>query len=229
MNPVGPFAWHSSIYPNGHWVGDLTVFADPASAYTEAYLIYSVRPGGADGHKRDIIVAKLDPSWLGVQPTQVSEITDPREAPAAFFADGIGYFIWTSHVTGWEPNAAAVYHSKSLAGPWNAIGNPTENATSFRSQSTCACWSCVICVPGTKSGHALTGLLVRLRFLRRYPANQCKLFRLHRRPIRAVCRSEVCATLRLAANHGYICNGPHCTMARHLVVLKRSGLRAPQK
>lgn len=118
--------------------GDLTAFVDPASGFTEAYLIYSVRPGGADGHKRDVIVAKLSPSWLDVNPIQVSEITDPREAPAAFFLDGIGYFIWTSHVTGWTPNAAAVYHSKSLAGPWKPLGNPTGNATSFRSQSTCA-------------------------------------------------------------------------------------------
>jgi hypothetical protein len=134
-SPTGPFEWNKSIYPNRHWVGDLTVFVDPVS-FTDAYLIYSVRPGAPDKHVRDIMVTKLTANWLDVESAVVSEITDAREGPAAFYADGVGYFIWTSHVTGWNPNAAAVYHSKSLAGPWTAIGNPTGSNTSFSSQST---------------------------------------------------------------------------------------------
>ena len=49
-------------------------------------------------------------------------------------------------MTGWDPNAAAVYHSKSLSGPWASLGNPTGNSTSFSSQSTyiqqvnSSCW-----------------------------------------------------------------------------------------
>jgi hypothetical protein len=91
--------------------------------------VYSVRPNGPDGHQRDIIIAKLTNDWLDVEPAKVSEITDAREGPAVFFKDGVGYFIWTSHVTGWSPNPAAVYHSTSLSGPWVSIGNPTASVS----------------------------------------------------------------------------------------------------
>ena len=205
-------------------MGDLTAFVDPASGFTAAYLIYSVRPGAPDGHKRDIIVAKLTPDWLGVESTTVSEITDAREGPAAFYADGVGYFIWTSHVTGWDPNAAAVYHSTSLSGPWAAIGNPTGNATSFGSQSTCK--------PNPSQAHTALGLFwptrhasriiglnslcLRLRAVsaRRYSASQQQLLHLRCRPFRAVRRSQGRPTLRVAADRWDLCDQPQRSVAR---------------
>ena len=45
---AGPFQFRRSVYPNGRWAGDLTVLADPQQP-ANAYLIYSVRPGGPDG------------------------------------------------------------------------------------------------------------------------------------------------------------------------------------
>ena len=100
---AGPFQFRRSVYPNGRWAGDLTVLADPQQP-ANAYLIYSVRPGGPDGANRHIVIAKLTSDWLDVQPEQVSSIPDAREAPAAFYAGPTkGYFIWTSHVTGWNP------------------------------------------------------------------------------------------------------------------------------
>ena len=133
---AGPFAFKKSIYPNGNWVGDLTVFVDPQQP-ANAYLIYSIRPGGPKGTKRHIVTAKLAPDWLGVESEQVSDIQDPREGPAAFFVPKVGYFIWTSHVTGWNPNPAAVYFAESIESPtWTSLGNPTNNSTSFASQST---------------------------------------------------------------------------------------------
>ena len=54
-----------------------------------------------------------------------------------WYQPGIGYFIWTSHVTGWNPNPAAVYFAESITSPtWTSLGNPTHSSTSFRSQST---------------------------------------------------------------------------------------------
>ena len=133
---AGPFTFRRAVFPNGHWAGDLTVFQDPERP-AEAYLIYSVRPGGPDGTKRTLVVAKLAPDWLDVEREPVLDLGVAREAPAAFHVPGAGYFIWTSHVTGWAPNAAAVYYAESMTSPsWVPLGNPTGNATSFRSQST---------------------------------------------------------------------------------------------
>ena len=136
---AGPFAFQSSVYPNGNWVGDLTVFVDPESP-ADAYLVYSVRPNGPNHAKRQIVIAKLTKDWLGVESEQVSGITNSREGPAVFYGGpGVGYFLWTSHVTGWSANAAAVYHADSITSQtWTALAdpNPTHNATSFSSQST---------------------------------------------------------------------------------------------
>ena len=133
---AGPFAFRNSVYPNGHWAGDLTVFVDPQQP-ADAYLIYSTKPGGPDGEPRRLVVAKLTPDWLDVEPEPVYSFADAREAPAAFYVPAVGYFIWSSHVTGWSPNAAAVYHAGSMSSQsWASLGNPTGNATSFASQST---------------------------------------------------------------------------------------------
>ena len=134
---AGPFTYKTTIYPNHNWVGDLTVFVDPQQP-ANAYLIYSIRPGGPTEADRHIVTAKLTPDWLGVESGEpVSQIRDPREAPAAFFMPSVGYFIWTSHVTGWNPNAASVYFAESIESEtWSPLGNPTHNATSFSSQST---------------------------------------------------------------------------------------------
>lgn len=136
-SPLGPFTFKTSILPNGHWVGDLAVFQDPGPDGRALYLVYSVRPNGPDQHKRDIIISKFTLNWDDVLPAAVGEIKQAREGPAVFFVPGTGYFIWTSHVTGWNPNAASVFFAASIESKtWTEIGNPTNNSTSFRSQST---------------------------------------------------------------------------------------------
>ena len=109
--PEGPFVFSKTVAPNGGgWAGDLTVFVDPASP-ADAYLIYSggtastvaVGEGAGKQGAREIVVAKLTDDWLDVVPDRVTHIPDNREGPAAFYAPGVGYFIWTSHTTGWNP------------------------------------------------------------------------------------------------------------------------------
>ena len=114
------------------------MFVDPQQP-ADAYLIYSNKPSGppplAPHHY--LVIAKLTPDWLDVEPEPVYSFADAREAPAAFYVPAVGYFIWSSHVTGWSPNAAAVYHAGSMSSQsWTSLGNPTGNATSFDSQST---------------------------------------------------------------------------------------------
>ena len=134
---AGPFVFSKTVAPNGGWAGDLTVFVDPV-APSDAYLIYS---GGklpkTPQQSRHIVVSRLTDDWLDVAPVPATHIFEDLEGPAAFYAPGVGYFIWTSHVSGWNPNPAAVYHATSITSPtWTPLGNPTGNRTSFSSQST---------------------------------------------------------------------------------------------
>lgn len=61
-----------------------------------------------------------------------------NEAPALFKKDGV-YYLMASGCTGWDPNAARMFRSNSIWGPWEALGNPCtgdEANLTFRSQST---------------------------------------------------------------------------------------------
>lgn len=61
-----------------------------------------------------------------------------RESPAIFNYDGLYYMI-TSGLTGWAPNAAEYATAESMLGPWTRHGNPAhgENANvTHYSQST---------------------------------------------------------------------------------------------
>jgi len=61
-----------------------------------------------------------------------------NEAPAIFKKNGI-YYLITSGCTGWDPNAARMFKSSSIWGPWLSIGNPwkgDQSEISFDSQST---------------------------------------------------------------------------------------------
>jgi len=63
-----------------------------------------------------------------------------NEAPALFKRAG-KYYLFTSGTSGWFPNAGRSAMADSIWGPWTALGNPcrgtpSENATTFESQST---------------------------------------------------------------------------------------------
>ncbi len=61
-----------------------------------------------------------------------------NEAPAIFKQDG-WYYLITSGCTGWDPNAARSFRSRSVLGPWEQLKNPCigEGAElTFHSQST---------------------------------------------------------------------------------------------
>jgi len=49
------------------------------------------------------------------------------------------YYMITSGLTDWDPNAAGSFKAKSVIGPWEALGNPangTDSLLTFHSQST---------------------------------------------------------------------------------------------
>ncbi len=63
-----------------------------------------------------------------------------NEGPAIFKKDGV-YYMFTSGLTGWNPNPGKSAKASSITGKWESLGNPCrgtdkENETTFWSQST---------------------------------------------------------------------------------------------
>lgn len=140
VSPLGPFKFEGRWSPFGEpHAGDPTAFLDPVSG--NGFWIYSSKLNASDEASRVVRVSQMTDDFLNL--TQiVSTIQHDNEAPAAFY-DSITkqYHVWTSHTTGWNPNSAELFTSKSLAGPWTSGGNPcnssqANHSKTFYSQST---------------------------------------------------------------------------------------------
>ncbi|MEL1240588.1 glycoside hydrolase family 43 protein [Flavobacterium flavipallidum] len=117
-------------YVNGQMSRDMTVYVDDDQ---KAYLIYSSE------ENLTLHIAELTNDYLGFTGKWVRlEPGGHNEAPTIFKTGGVYYMI-TSGCTGWDPNAARSFRSKSIWGPWEAMGNPCvgEGALlTFKSQGT---------------------------------------------------------------------------------------------
>lgn len=117
-------------FNKGQMARDMTVFVDTDE---KAYHIHSSEDN-LTLHISELTADYLDftNKWTVVAPA------GHNEAPAIFKQDDVYYMI-TSGCTGWDPNAARSFKSKSIWGPWEELGNPCvgENAhLTFNSQST---------------------------------------------------------------------------------------------
>jgi beta-galactosidase len=68
-------------------------------------------------------IVELTPDYLSPTTKDSLICSDHREAPAIFEHDK-NYYLVTSACTGWAPNEANLYVSKSLFGNWQDTGNP---------------------------------------------------------------------------------------------------------
>jgi len=117
-------------FEKGQMSRDMTVYVDDNN---KAYLIHSSEDN-LTLHISELTDDYLDftKKWARMAPA------GHNEAPAIFKKDGTYYMI-TSGCTGWDPNEARSFSSKSIFGPWKSLGNPCvgEDATlTFHSQST---------------------------------------------------------------------------------------------
>lgn len=117
-------------FDRGQMARDMTIFVDTDG---KAYHIHASEDN-LTLHISELTDDYLDftNKWTTIAPA------GHNEAPAIFKQDGIYYMI-TSGCTGWDPNAARSFKSKSIWGPWESLGNPCigENANlTFNSQST---------------------------------------------------------------------------------------------
>lgn len=63
------------------------------------------------------------------------------EAPALCKRNG-WYYLLGSGCSGWKPNAARVYRARSLAGPWEALGNPCRGVNPQNGLGPEKTWGC---------------------------------------------------------------------------------------
>ena len=117
-------------FNDGQMSRDMTVFVDDDG---KAYHIH------ASEENQTLHISLLTDDYLDFTETWVRmQPGGQNEAPAVFKKDDYYYMI-TSGLTGWAPNAARSFRSKSMLGPWESLGNPAKEKGSevtFNSQST---------------------------------------------------------------------------------------------
>lgn len=144
-------------YDKGQMSRDMTVFVDDDD---KAY-VFTSSECNATLHIHELTDDYLDFTGKFVRVLR----NQHHEAPAVFKKDG-KYFMFSSHCTGWAPNAGRLSVSDSILGEWKEIYNPCRGDgqkknrtypdakadTTFRSQSTY-----VIKVQGMKDAFIYVG------------------------------------------------------------------------
>jgi hypothetical protein len=119
-SPSGPFSYSHKFLgadsPNGS--GDYAMFQEENG---DLYHLTVRKPDKA------FVVGKMQKDYL--LPEKAYElcqgVTAKTEAPAIVKRNGV-YHLVASGSTGWDPNPARYFTSKSLTGPWTFQGNPCE-------------------------------------------------------------------------------------------------------
>jgi len=124
----------SRDFAGGQMARDATLFLDSDG---QAYHLY------ASEENRTLQISRLSADFLKPAGEYARMMVNgDDEAPAIFKRKG-KYYLITSGLTGWAPNAAKSYVADHIFGPWKALGNPVrgtdaEKATTFGGQSTYA-------------------------------------------------------------------------------------------
>lgn len=125
-NITGPYTFASPCFkPDGLNSYDMGVYQDE----TGTYLVRSVMNQYAG-------ISKMNDECTNV--TGIISKGPQIEGQTIFNYDS-SYFLWGSHLTGWAPNPAWFSQSNadSLDGAtWTDLGNPSNDSTTFDSQST---------------------------------------------------------------------------------------------
>lgn len=129
--PNGVFRFIRSFQPDGIPSLDMNLYEDKRDGLTKG--VYFVR----SCNNQYVGISALTEDYFNTAGI-ISTINEPREGHAIFHR-GNNYYMMTSHLTGWAPNAAELFISDrdSLVGAkWISLGNPTQSSTTFNSQST---------------------------------------------------------------------------------------------
>jgi len=127
--PAGPFKFVTTFQPDGLPSLDMSVYEDKINGVVQgAYFVRSV-------NNQYVGISQLTADYLNCTGI-ISTIGEPREGHAIFYHEN-RYYMLTSHLTGWAPNAmeAFITDRDGLKGAvWISLGNPTGSSNSFNSQ-----------------------------------------------------------------------------------------------
>ncbi|WP_240099929.1 glycoside hydrolase family 43 protein [Christiangramia crocea] len=133
--------WHEALkkgyfvrrdFEKGQMARDMTVFVDDDGT---AYHIHSSE------ENQTLHISELTDDYLDFTGKYVRVQPDGQNEAPAIFKYQDTYYMITSDLTGWRPNAARSFKADSVLGPWKPLGNPVrgteeDKKRTFSSQST---------------------------------------------------------------------------------------------
>jgi beta-xylosidase len=126
-------------FQSGQMSRDMTIFVDEDG---KAYHIY------ASEENLTLQIAELTDDYQGHTGRYIRVApAGHNEAPAILKKDGV-YFLITSGCTGWEPNAARMFRSTCIWGPWEQLDNPWKGDQAYKSYDSHS--TCILPVQGMK-------------------------------------------------------------------------------
>ncbi|KAL4443631.1 hypothetical protein ABPG75_011368 [Micractinium tetrahymenae] len=131
-NLTGPYHWVGHIFPDNNTSYDMTVWSEPGT--DEAFLIRSCPV-------QTLAVSKLRDNWLDTTGSLCSETHVAAEGPAVFRHAG-RHYVFTSHLTGWDPNPPILFGSEAggmCGSRWRLLPRPSHGPranTTYDAQST---------------------------------------------------------------------------------------------
>jgi len=119
-------------HAGGQMSRDMTLFVDDDGA---AYHIY------ASEENHTMHVSRLSADYLRNVGQYGRVLPNGDDEAPAIFKHGGKYYLVTSGLSGWKPNAAKSYVADQILGPWTALGNPVRGTPeqqqfTFGGQST---------------------------------------------------------------------------------------------
>lgn len=119
-------------HEGGQMARDMTLFVDDDGA---AYHLY------ASEENHTLHISRLSPDFLRPAGEYARMMPFGDDEAPAIFKHGGKYYLVTSGLSGWAPNAARSYVASHIYGPWTALGNPVRGTPeqariTFGGQST---------------------------------------------------------------------------------------------
>ncbi len=117
-------------FGKGQMARDMTLFVDDDG---KAYHVH------ASEENQTLHISELTDDYLNFTGKWARIIPGGQNEAPAIFKKGNYYYLITSGLTGWAPNAARSFRATNIWGPWESLGNPAVGDGSeltFKSQST---------------------------------------------------------------------------------------------
>ncbi|PGH23893.1 hypothetical protein AJ80_01955 [Polytolypa hystricis UAMH7299] len=121
----GGYSYRGSFRPMNHQSRDMGLFVDDDDT---GYLLSEDRENG-------LRIMRLSADYLSVE-SEVYTWSEKIESPAVLKKNGI-YYMFGSHLTGWDPNDNVYSTATSMSGPWSGWKEfADDGSNTYHSQTT---------------------------------------------------------------------------------------------